>query len=240
MRKRVGIVTGGCSGIGYEVSNQMIEDGIFVCILDQSDSPIKTLPEKTFKQYVVDVTSYKQAFECCNAIFEEHGRIDYLINCAGVFGPIAEIDSLEQGVWERVIAVNLTGTFVMCKAASKFMQKQNGGRIVNMSSISGKEGNPGISAYCASKAGVIGFTKAVSKELCKYGILVHAIAPVGVDGTGMMKDFESKSQALIQQIPLGRFCKSSEVAALVMWLISPKCSFTTGAVHDLSGGRASY
>jgi 3-oxoacyl-[acyl-carrier protein] reductase len=168
------------------------------------------------------------------------GRLDILVNNAGITGRSFPIWELSDEDWRRVIDVDLTSVFYCCRAAVRVMLEQGSGRIVNIASIAGKEGNPTLVPYSAAKAGVIGLTKALAKEVCTRGILVHAVAPA-VIGTELLQQMEQGTvDLLVSKIPMGRVGRPEEVAALVAWLASDACSFTTGAVHDLSGGRATY
>jgi NAD(P)-dependent dehydrogenase (short-subunit alcohol dehydrogenase family) len=173
-------------------------------------------------------------------IVETWGRLDILVNNAGITGRSFPIWELTDDDWSRVIDADLTSVFFCCRAAIKVMLGQGSGRIINIASIAGKEGNPTLVPYSAAKAGVIGLTKALAKEVCTRGILVHAIAPA-VIGTELLQQMEKSTvDLLVSKIPMGRVGRPDEVAALAAWLASDDCSFTTGAVHDLSGGRATY
>jgi 3-oxoacyl-[acyl-carrier protein] reductase len=168
------------------------------------------------------------------------GRLDVLVNNAGITGRSFPIWELSDEDWQRVIDVDLTSVFLCCRAAVKVMLRQGGGRIVNIASIAGKEGNPTLVPYSSAKAGVIGLTKALAKEVATRGILVNAVAPA-VIGTELLRQMEQSTvDLLVSKIPMGRVGRPEEVAALVAWLASDECSFSTGAVYDLSGGRATY
>ena len=169
-----------------------------------------------------------------------HRRLDIVVNNAGITGRSFPMWELTDEDWQQVIAVDLTSVFLVCRAAVRLMRSARSGRIVNIASIAGKEGNPTLVPYSTAKAGVIGLTKALAKEVATQGILVNAVAPA-VIGTELLQQMErSTVDMLVAKIPMGRVGKPEEVAALVAWLASDECSFSTGAVYDLSGGRASY
>jgi 3-oxoacyl-[acyl-carrier protein] reductase len=168
------------------------------------------------------------------------GRLDILVNCAGVLGPTAPVDGYPLAAWRHVLATNLDGVFLCCRAVLPHMAARGWGRIVNLASIAGKEGNPNAAAYAASKGGVIAFTKALGKEVATSGILVNCVAPALID-TDMTHDLPPEMRDYVtSRIPMGRTGTTTEVAALVAWLCSDECSFSTGAVYDISGGRATY
>ena len=168
------------------------------------------------------------------------GGIDILVNSAGIAGPTATVTDLKMEDWHRTIAINLNGTFFTNRAVVPHMVAQNYGRIVNIASIAGKEGNPNASAYSASKAGVIGFTKSLAKELAKSGVTVNSVTPAAVRTPIFDQIPQSHVDFMLSKIPMGRLGKIEEVASLVCWLASEECSFSTGAVFDVSGGRATY
>jgi 3-oxoacyl-[acyl-carrier protein] reductase len=187
-----------------------------------------------------DVTKASEVDAAIARVVEAWGRLDILVNNAGITGRSFPIWELTDEDWSRVIDADLTSVFFCCRAAIKVMLVQGSGRIINIASIAGKEGNPTLVPYSAAKAGVIGLTKALAKEVCTRGILVHAIAPA-VIGTELLQQMEKSTvDLLVSKIPMGRVGRPDEVAALAAWLASDDCSFTTGAVHDLSGGRATY
>lgn len=190
--------------------------------------------------YRVDVTDYDAVVAATRKVVDDFGRIDILINGAGINGPIAPLLDYPLDGWRRTMALNLDAVFHCCRAVVPEMLKQDWGRVVNLSSIGGKEGNPNASCYAASKAGVIGMTKAFGKELAKTGVRVNAVAPAAIE-TDMLAQLTPEFRAgVIAKIPLGRLGRPEEVADLVNWLASEECSFSTGAVFDVSGGRATY
>ena len=187
-----------------------------------------------------DVSQASQVSEMVGRVLHEMGRVDVLVNNAGIAGKNAPLADVTEEDWERVMAVDLKSVFLCSKAVLPYMMEQRYGKIVNVASIAGKEGNPNLVPYSTAKAGVIGFTKALAKEVATRGILVNAIAPA-VIGTDMVKQMSKETvDYLVAKIPMGRVGRPEEVAALVAWLVSDECTFSTGAVYDLSGGRATY
>jgi len=233
---KTALVTGAARGIGYAIAARLATDGARVAVLDLDTAVAKEAAERigpSALALTADVTVARQV----DAAF---GRLDILVNNAGITGRSFPIWELSDEDWRRVIDVDLTSVFYCCRSAVRVMLEQGSGRIVNIASIAGKEGNPTLVPYSAAKAGVIGLTKALAKEVCTRGILVHAVAPA-VIGTELLQQMErSTVDLLVSKIPMGRVGRPEEVAALVAWLVSDDCSFTTGAVHDLSGGRATY
>ncbi len=188
----------------------------------------------------VDVTELDRVARAFEATLEAVGEVGILVNNAGISGPVVEACDYPADAWDRVLAVNLTGVFYCCRTVAPHMRAHGFGRIVTVASIAGKEGMPNISAYCASKAGVIGFSKSFARELVGTGVLVNCVAPVMTE-TDLLREM---TQAHIDYcrglIPMGRFAKIEEIAAMVAWLAGPECSFTTGATFDVTGGRADY
>ncbi len=192
------------------------------------------------RAYAVDVTDYESVQSATEAVVRNFGRIDILINSAGANGPIAPLVDYPLDGWRKTIALNLDGVFHCCRAVVPVMQRAGYGRIVNMSSIGGKEGNPNASCYAAAKAGVIALTKSLGKELALTGIRVNVLAPAAID-TEMLSQVTPEFKAMVvAKIPMGRLGRAEEVADIVNWLASGECSFCTGAVFDVSGGRATY
>ena len=226
---------------------RLARDGFIVAVADVDEATAhltaKTINEiKPGSAFVVyaDVADPSSAQQMINKVLERAGRIDVLVNNAGIVGPVAPVVAYSDEAWQRVMATNLSGVFLCCRAVLPHMLGRGSGRIINIASISGKEGNPNMAAYSASKAGVIGFTKALAKEVDKQGIYVNCVTP-GVIQTDMVKEVPETTVALlVSKIPLGRMGLPEEVAALVAWLASDECSFSTGAVFDISGGRATY
>jgi len=224
---RSAVVTGGSSGIGAAIAHRLQTAGIQVRSFDIAGGGDTTL---------VDVTSE----EACRQAVAAAGPIDILVNSAGVAGLNAPSWKLPDGEFERVIAVNLVGTYYMCRAVMPGMVDRGWGRIVNIASIAGKEGNPNASAYSASKAGVIGLTKSLAKEVADTGVLVNCITPAVIETPMLGQVSEEHLKYMLSKIPMGRLGQPAEVAALVSWLVSDECTFSTGAVFDISGGRATY
>jgi 3-oxoacyl-[acyl-carrier protein] reductase len=188
----------------------------------------------------VDVTNYDSVAAAAQQTFNQLGRLDLLTCSAGITGATAPVDGYPLAEWLRVIDINLNGVFNCCRAVVPFMKRNAYGRIVNMSSVGGKEGNPNAAAYAASKAGVLGLTKALGKELATSGILVNAVTPA-VFRTPLLQQMpQSQIDYMVAKIPMGRVGEVEEVAALVCWLLSEECSFSTAATFDLSGGRSTY
>lgn len=223
---RTALVTGGASGVGAAVVERLRLDGLRVLSADLS-------PQADVS---VDVSSPQQVRRAIAAI----GDIDVLVNSAGIVGPNAPLWDLADEQWERVISINLTGVFNVCRAVIPHMIERRWGRIVNVASIAGKEGNPNLSAYSASKAAVIGLTKSLGKELATSGVLVNAVAPAVIATPMNALTAPETLQYMIERIPMKRPGEASEVAELIAWLCSDRCSFSTGAVYDISGGRATY
>jgi NAD(P)-dependent dehydrogenase (short-subunit alcohol dehydrogenase family) len=239
---QVAIVTGAARGIGLGIASRLAHDGCSVVIWDRDLRPFEAAiagfsPAAMHTVDVSDAVSVERGFA---ATLADVQGVDILINNAGVNGPIAPVWEYPLDAWDRVLAVNLTGVFNCCRVAVPRMRAARYGRIVNVASIAGKEGNPGIAAYSAAKAGVISFTKSLAKELADSGVLANCIAPV-ITETELFKEMTPEHIAAMKaKIPLGRFLKIDEIAAMVAWIASPECSFTTGATFDLSGGRATY
>jgi 3-oxoacyl-[acyl-carrier protein] reductase len=243
LKGRNAIVTGGAAGIGLAIAQRLAASGARVSLWDRDDKALAAGAKAvggaahTARLDVSDETEVRLAFdETLRAL----GRVDVLVCSAGITGPNLTTWDYPVADWKQVLDVNLTGVFLCNKTVVPHMQKNDYGRIVNIASIAGKEGNPNASAYSASKAGVISLTKSLGKEVAKTGIRVNCVTPAAVK-TGM---FSQMTQAhldfMLSKIPMGRFGEVEEIAALVCWLCSEECSFSTGAVFDLSGGRAVY
>jgi 2-dehydro-3-deoxy-L-rhamnonate dehydrogenase (NAD+) len=243
LQGRNAIVTGGAAGIGFAIAQRLAASGARVSLWDRDDRALaqgaKALggAAHTARLDVSDETEVKLAFD---ETLRSLGRVDVLVCSAGITGPNMPTWEYPVAEWKQVLDINLTGVFLCNKTVVAHMQKNDYGRIVNIASIAGKEGNPNAAAYSASKAGVISLTKSLGKEVAKTGIRVNCVTPAAVK-TGM---FEQMTQAhidfMLSKIPMGRFGRVEEIAALVAWLCSEECSFSTGAVFDLSGGRAVY
>ena len=220
----------------------MREGGIVVLAdadFDQARTEAKRLGHGAFaeKMNVADIGSVTSAI---TATIDRLGRLDILVNNAGIHGPSVPISQLTDEDWYNVLAVDLTGVFYCCRGVIPHMRDRKYGRIVNISSIAGKEGNPNAIPYSSAKAGVIGLTKALAKEVARDGILVNAVTPAVIDTDILKQVSPQHMEYMVSRIPIGRVGQPEEVAALVAWLCSEECSFSTGAVFDISGGRATY
>ncbi len=242
---RIAVITGGAQGIGYACAERMLRCGASVVLWDIDAVKLPEAHEKLLSigpayTAVVELTDEKAVSEATARVIAEHKRVDILLNNAGITGGNGTTWELDPAVWRRVIEVNLIAPYLTCRAIVPHMVAKGYGRIVNIASVAGKEGNPNASHYSASKAGVIALTKSLGKELATKGVLVNAITPAAAK-TGM---FDSMTQQhidfMLSKIPMARFLGVDEVAAMVAWLSSSDCSFSTGAVFDLSGGRATY
>ena len=235
------VVTGGGQGLGYAMARRMAASGARVTLWD-IDGPLARDAAASLGggSIAVDVTDHAAVEAAMKASEDISGPVSIVVNSAGIAGPAAPLDAYDVAMWKAIIDVNLHGTFHVCRAAVPGMKARGYGRIVNIASIAGKEGNPNASAYSASKAAVIGLTKSLGKELAGYDIAVNAVTPA----TAETRILEQLTPEFIEymrgKIPRGRFLDVEEAAAMVAWLVSKENSFTTGAVFDLSGGRATY
>lgn len=234
---RVAVVTGGANGIGAQVARQYAAAGAQVVVWDLAPSEELDFPHEF---YQVDISELAQVEQARDATVGALGGIDFLSHNAGFAGPTVPVAEFEPEVWQKVVDINLTGTFRVCHAVVPVMQQAGFGRIVNMASLAGKEGTPNASAYSAAKAGVIGFTKSLAKELAESDIRVNCIAPAAVKTAILDQMTPEFVKIMIGKSPMKRLGTVEEVADLVMWLSSDACMFNSGAVFDLSGGRATY
>ena len=242
-RGRTAVVTGGAQGIGFAIAERLAKSGASVRLWDLDSGRLLTALDKlggSATSETVDVTDENAVGRATEKAIGDLGKIDVLINNAGIAGVNKPTIEYPLAEWERVLRVNLTGQFLCSRSVAAHMVKQKYGRIVNIASVAGKEGNPNAVAYSASKAGVVALTKSLGKELAKTGVLVNCVAPA-VAKTAL---FEQMTQEhvdyMLSKIPMGRFVEVTEIAALVCWLASEECSFSTGGVFDISGGRATY
>lgn len=223
---RTAVVTGGSSGLGSASARRLAEDGVAVITWDIAAGA----------DMLVDISDPIAVASAA----EEVGRVDILINSAGIVGPTKPLWEISDSEWARTFAVNVTGTFNLCRAFVPGMRERGWGRVVNFASMAGKDGNPNMAAYSATKAAVIGLTKSLGKELAPTGVLVNAIAPAVIDTPINANTAPDVLAYITELIPMKRIGRPEEVAELVAWLASDKVSFSTGAVYDVSGGRATY
>ena len=245
LQNRHAIVTGGARGIGFAIAQRLLASGASVSLWDMDAAALKEAqaglgsPEKTHTA-LVDVTKADSVQSAVQATVAAFGKLDILVNNAGIAGTNAKTWEMDPADWQRVVDINLTGPFLCCRAVIPHLLNNGYGRIVNIASIAGKEGNPNAAHYSASKAGVMALTKSLGKELATSNIAVNCVTPA-VIVTDILKQLaQSHIDYMLSKIPMGRFGRTDEAAALVAWLCSEDCSFTTGAVFDLSGGRATY
>ena len=245
LNKQRAIVTGGAQGIGRAVAERLLESGAAVAIWDRDEAVMaQTLgelgPRGTFVAIEADVTDAGSVTSALEETRSRLGGVEILINNAGISGPNATTWEYPLEAWNEVLAIDLTGVFLCCRTVVPLLIEQNYGRVVNVASVAGKEGNPNAPAYSAAKAGVIALTKSLGKELAGYDIGVNCVTPA----VARTRIFEQMTEAhidyMLSKIPRGRFVEVHEIAALVAWLASRECSFTTGGVFDISGGRATY
>mgnify|MGYP005675426525 FL=1 len=244
LKDRVAIITGGAQGFGLAISKRIIQSGGKVVIWDIDEIAIEAALKKinsndlSFKK--VDVTNFEEIEKALLETENELGKIDLFVNNAGITGMNAKVWDYPLDEWKKVIELDLNSTFYCCKAVVPHMIKNNYGRIVNIASIAGKEGNPNASAYSTAKAGVIGFTKSLGKELADKNIAVNCVTPAAAKTRIFDQMTQEHIDYMLSKIPRNRFAKVNELASLVCWLLSEENSFTTAAVFDLSGGRATY
>ncbi len=241
---KVAVITGGANGIGAAVAERMARSGAKVGIWDMDisspEAKVANLPDANRLFVKVDVSDEASVAAALAQTEATFGRVDVLVNSAGIAGPVGPLAKYDTAMWKKIVAINLDGTFLTCKAVTPGMMARNYGRIVNIASIAGKEGNPNASAYSASKAGVIALTKSLGKELAGHDIAVNCVTPA----TAKTRILEQVSQEFIDymlsKIPRGRFVTVEEIASMILWIASAENSFTTGSTFDLSGGRATY
>lgn len=239
---QVAIVTGGASGVGREVAARLTQEGAKVVLWDLNAEALAEAKAATGAVDAVelDVTDADAVQAAADAVADRLGRVDVLIASAGITGATVPVQEFPLDSWRRVIDINLNGLFYCCRAVIPHMLKNDYGRIVNVSSVAGKEGNPNASAYSASKAGVIGFTKSLGKELAKTGIRVNALTPATFKSPILEQLPQSQIDYMLSKIPAGRLGEVHEVAAMISWMASTECSFTTASTFDISGGRTTY
>jgi 2-dehydro-3-deoxy-L-rhamnonate dehydrogenase (NAD+) len=240
---RVAVITGGAQGIGYAVAERFIASGAKAVLWDIDEALLAKAQAalgSAASTARVELTDAQAVAAATQAALARHGRIDILVNNAGITGGNAPTWELTPEMWRRTIDVNLVAPYLTCHSVVPAMIKQGYGRIVNVASVAGKEGNPNASHYSASKAGLIALTKSLAKELATQGILVNAVSPAAAKTAIFEQMTQQHIDYMLAKIPMGRFVEPSEIAAAIAWLASEDCSFTTGSVLDLSGGRATY
>jgi len=244
LSNRVAIVTGGAQGFGLAITERFIQSGAKVIIWDidkeATETAIKKISSENCIYQIVDVKNFEEIKKNLDDIESNYGKIDIFINNAGIAGMNTTVAEYPLEEWNKVIDLNLNAVFYCCKAVVPFMIKNNYGRIVNIASIAGKEGNPNASAYSTSKAGVIGLTKSLGKELALKNIAVNCVTPAAAKTRIFDQMTQEHIDYMLSKIPRNRFAKANELASLVTWLASEENSFSTAAVFDLSGGRATY
>ena len=243
LNDNIAVVTGGAQGIGFAIAKRLIASGAKVILWDMNTDRLAEAQQElgdAASAVTINITDYDAVAAAVADAEAKHGRIDILVHSAGIAGKNAPLDEYELDEWRRVIDIDLNGAFYVNRAILPGMKTRNYGRIVNIASIAGKEGNPNASAYAAAKAGVIGMTKAVGKETAGYDIAINAITPATAK-TRILEELKPEFiDYMLSRIPRGRFLEVEEAANMVAWLVSKENSFTTASVFDLSGGRATY
>lgn len=243
LKNRYAIITGGAQGFGLDIARRFIKSGSKVRIWDIDETELqkasKEINSDKLSYDVVDVSSFTQVKNTVDKI-TENSNIDILVNSAGITGPTTELWNYKIEDWSKIMEINLNGIFYCCKAVVPHMIKNNYGRIVNIASVSGKDGNANASAYSSSKAGVIGLTKSLGKELALNNIAVNAVTPAGANTRILNQMSKEHVQRMLSKVPKGRFLEVHELTSMVCWLSSEENSFSTAAVFDISGGRSTY
>ena len=242
-KNRTAIVTGGAQGFGFDISKRLLESGASVIIWDNdpkaTEVAVKNLDSLNLSSHVVDVSNYGEVDKTVNEI-TKNSKIDILINNAGITGPTATLWEYDIEMWKKVVEINLMGTFNCCRSIVPNMIKNNYGRIVNVASVAGKDGNANASAYSVGKAGAIGLTKSLGKELADKNIAVNAVTPAGAKTRILDQMTKEHVQRMLSKVPRGRFLEVEEFTSLICWLSSEENTFSTAAVFDISGGRSTY
>jgi 3-oxoacyl-[acyl-carrier protein] reductase len=240
MKGRHAVITGGAAGLGFAIAQRMLASGATVTLWDRDEVALAGAAKALgagVKTVQVDVTRHDSVVQ---AVQQTAPKVDALVNSAGITGPNTPLVNYPVDAWDQVMQVNINGIFHCCREIVPLMQKADYGRIVNIASVAGKDGNPNASAYSTSKAAVIGLTKSLGKELASTGIRVNCVTPAAVKTAIFDQMTPEHIQFMLSKIPMGRFGLPEEIAAMVSWLCTEDCSFSTGAVFDLSGGRATY
>ena len=242
-KNKTAVITGGAQGFGLDIAKRFLDSGAKVIIWDIDTNMIekakKDLNSPNLTSNIIDVANYKEVESCVNEILEK-SNIDILINNAGITGPTKTLWEYDVEMWNKIVKINLFGTFNCCKAIVPNMIKNNYGRIINVASVAGKDGNAYASAYSSGKAGTIGLTKSLGKELADKNIAVNAITPAGAKTRILDQMTKEHVQRMLSKVPRGRFLEVHEFTSLVCWLSSDENTFSTAAVFDISGGRSTY
>jgi 2-dehydro-3-deoxy-L-rhamnonate dehydrogenase (NAD+) len=245
LHDRVALITGGAQGFGYACAQRMLDSGASVMLWDIDSQRVEQARAELSGRgnvgcAVVELTQEASIEAAAKATLERYGQIDIVVNNAGITGGNGTTWELDPAVWRRVIEVNLIAPYLVCRAIVPHMIARRYGRIVNIASIAGKEGNANASHYSASKAGLIALTKSLGKELAQHGVLVNCVTPAAAKTAMFATMTQAHIDFMLSKIPMGRFLQVEELAAMVCWLSSQDCAFSTGAVFDISGGRATY
>ena len=242
-KNKTALITGGAQGFGFDIAKRFLNSGARVIIWDidskMIEKAVKELNNQNLSSNVIDVSNYKEVEDCTNEI-NKKSNIDILINNAGITGPTSTLWEYDVEMWKKVVDINLMGTFNCCRAVVPNMIKNNYGRIVNVASVAGKDGNANASAYSVGKAGAIGLTKSLGKELADKNIAVNAVTPAGAKTRILDQMTKEHVQRMLSKVPRGRFLEVEEFTSLVCWLSSEENTFSTAAVFDISGGRSTY
>ena len=240
-KNQVAVVTGGANGIGFSVAERLSKSGASVKIWDLDIEAAQTAAETINAEAVeCDITDWISVQNATETLINGSEKIDILVNSAGIAGPNDTVINYDNKAWDRIISVNLTGTYYVNKAVVPHMKANGYGRIVNIASVAGKDGNPNASAYSASKAGVIALTKSLGKELADSNIAVNCVTPAAARTAIFDQMSQEHIDYMLSKIPRGRFVEVKEISSMIAWMVSAENSFTTGAVFDLSGGRSTY
>ena len=243
LKNKTAVITGGAQGFGLDIAKKFLSFGAKVFIWDIDENELikatKEINNPNLEYNLVDVSNFEEIESTVKKIVSSN-KIDILINNAGITGPTAELWNYNNDDWKKIIEINLYGTFYCCKVIVPYMLKQKYGRIVNIASVSGKDGNVNASAYSSAKAGVIGLTKSLGKELATYNIPVNAVTPAGAKTRILNQMSKEHVQRMLSKVPRGRFLEVDELSSLICWLSSEENSFSTAAVFDISGGRSTY
>lgn len=241
---QVAVITGGCNGIGAAVAERLVNSGANVALWDidvsNPEARISSLPKEKYALVEMDICEPMSVEAGMKKTEQLFGKVDVLVNSAGITGPNSTVTDYPTDMWKKVQAVNLDGTFHCCQAVVPGMVSRNYGRIVNIASVAGKEGNPNASAYSASKAAVIALTKSLGKELAEHDVAVNCVTPAAAKTRLFDQMSQEHIDYMLSKIPRGRFVTVEEIANMIIWVASAENSFTTGGVFDLSGGRATY